>query len=480
MKLFNILLILCAGGTLCMIIPELNEIAYYSETFENFRNAKAQDGLGQQNIENLHLGRQKVLRGSKSLPYRYIIVFNEDITNRLIESHTQMIQKAQKVSVSKITEDDSFLRTVSASASPNPQFGGIDISFDINGLFRGYTGYFTDEVIEIVFQDPLVKFIEHESTVRISNSSRQEDAPWGLHRISHRERAKYGQDLEYLYEDAAGTGVTSYVLDTGIDTEHEDFEGRAKWGAVIPENDEASDLNGHGTHCAGIIGSRHFGVAKNTNILAVKVLRSNGEGTVSDVIKGIEYVAKNHIASSKKRGSKFKGSTANLSLGSSKSPAMEMAVNAAVDCGVHFAIAAGNEDEDACLSSPAGAEKSITVGASTFSDDRAFFSNWGTCVDVFAPGINIMSTYIGSRNATLSLSGTSMAAPHVAGILSYLLSLQPAQDSEFFYDTVSPQQLKEKILKFSTRGVLGDVNEETPNRLVYNGGGKKLDEFWRF
>lgn len=249
-------------------------------------------------------------------------------------------------------------------------------------------------------------------------------------------------------------------------------------GAVIPANDEASDLNGHGTHCAGIIGSKHFGVAKNTKIVAVKVLRSNGEGTVSDVIKGIEYVTKEHIESSKKKNKEFKGSTANLSLGSSKSLAMEMAVNAAVDSGVHFAIAAGNEDEDACLSSPAGAEKSITVGASTFSDDRAFFSNWGTCVDVFAPGINIMSTYIGSRNATLSLSGTSMASPHVAGILSYFLSLQPAPDSEFFNDAPSPQELKEKVLKFSTQGVLGDIGDDTPNKLIYNGGGKKLDGFW--
>lgn len=478
MKLSTVLLALCAGCSLCMFIPGFDGIVHFTESNEDFRNAKGQKGLGQQETGNCHLQEQKVIQKAESLPYRYIIAFREDSSLQCIESHKRMIQEMQKESVSKLAKNDAFLVTISTSAPSHLQFGGIDSFFDINGLFRGYTGYFTEEVIKRVLQDPIIKFIEQESTVKASNSSSQEEAPWGLHRISHREKAKYGQDLEYLYEDAAGRGVKSYVLDTGIDIDHEDFEGRAVWGAVIPDNDEASDLNGHGTHCAGIIGSRHFGVTKNTNLVAVKVLRSNGEGTVSDVIKGIEFVVQDHIDSSKKGGPKFKGSTANLSLGSSKSPAMEMAVDAAVESGVHFAIAAGNEDEDACLSSPAGAEKSITVGASTFSDDRAFFSDWGTCVDVFAPGVNILSTYIGSRNASLSLSGTSMAAPHVAGILSYFLSLQPSSDSDFFDGTVSPQQLKEKIINFSTQGVLGDVGEETPNRLIYNGGGKKLDNFW--
>ncbi|QHS76122.1 putative subtilisin-like protease YSP3 [Saccharomyces paradoxus] len=478
MKLSPILPILLASFSLCMIIPELDGIVRFIETIDGTRSARAGEGLVQQDAENFHIGEQHLAHKIEFLPYRYIIVFNEDILLQPIQSHMQMVQKEHSISVSKLTEDDVFWGMISSSASSESQVGGIDNSFDINGLFRGYTGYFTDEIIEMISQDPVVKFIEQESKVKISNSSLQEEAPWGLHRVSHREKAKYGQDLEYLYEDAAGKGVTSYVLDTGIDIEHEDFEGRAVWGAVIPGNDEASDLNGHGTHCAGIIGSKHFGVAKNTKMVAVKVLRSNGEGTVSDVIKGIEYVTKEHVESSKKKSKEFKGSTANLSLGSSKSLAMEMAVNAAADSGVHFAIAAGNEDEDACLSSPAGAEKSITVGASTFSDDRAFFSNWGTCVDVFAPGINIMSTYIGSRNATLSLSGTSMAAPHVAGILSYFLSLQPASDSEFFNNALSPQELKEKVLKFSTQGVLGDIGDDTPNMLIYNGGGKKLDDFW--
>ena len=470
MKFSTILPILWASCNLCMIIPEFDEIVRFTQITDDSRNTKSLKNLRQQYSGGFLMGGLDNTHKTELIPYRYIVVFNEDISIKSIESHRKMVQEAHSVSVSKLAEDDVFLEVVSSSIAPDLQLGGIDSSFDINGLFRGYAGYFTDEILNLVSQDPLIKFIEQESTVRLSNTSMQKDAPWGLHRISHREKAKYGQDLEYLYEDAAGRGVTSYVLDTGIDTEHEDFEGRAVWGAVIPGNDEASDLNGHGTHCAGIIGSKHYGVAKNTKLVAVKVLRSNGEGTVSDVIKGIEYVAREHIESSRKKSKEFKGSTANLSLGSSKSLAMEMAVDAAVDSGVHFAIAAGNENEDACLSSPAGAQKSITVGASTFSDDRAFFSNWGTCVDVFAPGINIMSTYIGSRNATLSLSGTSMAAPHVAGMLSYFLSLQPAPDSEYFDNALSPQELKEKVLKFSTHGVLGDIGDNTPNRLIYNGG----------
>merc|ERR1712169_23165 len=179
-------------------------------------------------------------------------------------------------------------------------------------------------------------------------------------------------------------------------------------------------------------------LTSKANVYAVKVLKSNGSGTMSDVVKGVEWAAEAHSSalSAAKKGKKkgFKGSVANMSLGGGKSRVLDLAVNAAVDAGLHFAVAAGNDNADACNYSPAAADKAITVGASPLADERAYFSNYGTCTDIFAPGYNILSTWIGSKYATNIISGTSMASPHICGLLAYFLSLQPANDSEIVND----------------------------------------------
>lgn len=224
-----------------------------------------------------------------------------------------------------------------------------------------------------------------------------------------------------------------YVIDTGVYIDHEEFEGRARWGKTIPKNDLDIDGNGHGTHCAGTIGSRRYGVAKSANITAVKVLGTNGSGTMGDVIAGVDWaagdakrLAKEAAAELKATGkTKHKGSVANMSLGGSKSPGLDDIVNRAVKSGLHFAVAAGNDNRDACDYSPAAAELAVTVGASTLTDERAYFSNYGKCVDVFAPGLNILSTWNSGPNAVNTISGTSMASPHTAGLLAYLLSIYP-------------------------------------------------------
>jgi len=198
-------------------------------------------------------------------------------------------------------------------------------------------------------------------------------------------------------------------------------------------NDFDEDNNGHGTHCAGTIASRKYGVAKSANVIAVKVLGSNGSGSMSDVIAGVLFatdsaVKKAALAAAEVKATgktKHKGSVANMSLGGGKSRALDETVNGAVDAGLHFAVAAGNDNRDACTFSPAAAEKAVTVGASTLGDERAYFSNFGPCVDVFAPGLNILSTWIGSDSAINTISGTSMASPHTAGLLAYLLSIYP-------------------------------------------------------
>merc|ERR1711881_815729 len=304
----------------------------------------------------------------------------------------------------------------------------------------------------------------------------EKNAPWGLARISHRKSLNFGTFNKYLYSADGGEGVDVYVIDTGTNIAHVDFEGRASWGKTIPANDADEDGNGHGTHCSGTVAGKKYGVAKKANVIAVKVLRSNGSGTMSDVVKGVEYAAESH--SSKMAAAKdgkhkgFKGSAANMSLGGGKSPILDQAVNAAVDAGIHFAVAAGNDNADSCNYSPAAAKNAVTVGASTLADERAYFSNYGTCNDIFAPGLNIQSTWIGSKYAVNTISGTSMASPHIAGLLAYLLSLQPAKDSAYAVADITPKKLKANLISIATEGALTDVPSNPQNILAWNGGGE--------
>lgn len=300
----------------------------------------------------------------------------------------------------------------------------------------------------------------------------EKNAPWGLARISHRDSLSFGTFNKYLFSEDGGEGVDVYVIDTGTNTAHVDFEGRAHWGKTIPANDEDEDGNGHGTHCSGTIAGKKYGVAKKANVYAVKVLKSNGSGTMSDVIKGVEWAALSHSEkvelAKKGKGKKgFKGSTANMSLGGGKTAALNLAVNAAVDLGLHFAVAAGNDNSDSCNYSPASAEKAVTVGASTLADERAYFSNYGKCNDIFAPGLNILSTWRGSKYATNTISGTSMASPHIAGLLAYFLSLQPSPESAFSVSSITPKQLKENIIAVATEGSLTDVPRGTKNVSIH-------------
>jgi cerevisin len=295
----------------------------------------------------------------------------------------------------------------------------------------------------------------------------EKNAPWGLARISHRDSLSFGTFNKYLYAEEGGEGVDAYVIDTGTNTKHVDFESRANWGKTIPEGDADEDGNGHGTHCSGTIAGKKYGVAKKANVYAVKVLRSNGSGTMSDVVKGVEWAAEAHIKKAKDAKSGkvkgFKGSVANMSLGGGSSRTLDLAVNAAVDAGIHFAVAAGNDNADACSYSPAAAEKAVTVGASTLADERAYFSNYGKCTDIFAPGLNILSTWIGSKYAVNTISGTSMASPHIAGLLAYYVSLQPSSDSAYAVDEITPKKLKEALITVATSGALTDIPSDTPN-----------------
>ena len=269
-------------------------------------------------------------------------------------------------------------------------------------------------------------------------------ASWGLDRIDSRS----GLDGVYTYPTSAGEGVTAYIIDTGINTQHNDFEGRATFGFDATGEGEF-DGNGHGSHVSGTIGGKSYGVAKKVNLVAVKVLSSSGSGSYAGVLKGIEWAWKD----SKKKSGK---SVANMSLGGGKSQAINDAVSAAVKNGLTLVVAAGNENQDACNVSPASTPEAITVGAVDKTDNLASFSNWGQCVDINAPGVGITSAWKGSVDATNTISGTSMASPHVAGVVA--LYFGEGSDVDFLVANASKDVVK---------GFTGK-KANTKNLYVYN------------
>jgi subtilisin family serine protease len=277
-------------------------------------------------------------------------------------------------------------------------------------------------------------------------SATQDDAPWGLARLSSQEPG----GTTYTYDDSAGEGTCAYIVDTGVDIEHEEFEGRATWGSNHVDQDN-TDGQGHGTHVAGTIGSKSYGVAKKTSLIAVKVLGSDGSGTNAGVIAGMEWVVKD--APSRDCA---KGSVVNMSLGGSFSQAVNDAAKAITDGGLFLAVAAGNDGANAGQSSPASETSACTVGASDETDTIADFSNFGKVVDVFAPGVGILSTFPGGKTETLD--GTSMASPHVAGLGAYFLGL--GQETA---------GLCEHIASVGLEGVISGVPNGTANVLINNG-----------
>ncbi|ORZ17300.1 peptidase S8/S53 domain-containing protein [Absidia repens] len=389
---------------------------------------------------------------TESVQDSFIVVLKNHLNERHLENHAAWI--TELVSQSQPYPHASWL-------DPSHSAHGINHIYDSASL-KGYAGKFSPNVIDQIRSSDDVLYVEQDSIVYANELQR--NAPWGLARISHRESLKFGTFSKYNYDaKTAGEGVKVYVIDTGINIDHVDLEGRASWGSTIPEGDPDEDGNGHGSHCAGTIAGKTYGVAKKAEPVAVKVLRSNGSGSMSDVVQGVEWAALAHTKAAedaKKAGKPFKGSVANMSLGGGKSRSLDLAVNGAVDIGLVFAVAAGNDNADACGYSPASAEKAITVGASTLTDERASFSNYGKCVDVFAPGVNIESIWKGSKYATNVISGTSMASPHVAGLAAYVLS----QEKE----GASPKEIKAKILALATKGALTDV-KGSPNLLINNG-----------
>ncbi|MFD9776840.1 S8 family peptidase [[Kitasatospora] papulosa] len=292
--------------------------------------------------------------------------------------------------------------------------------------------------------DPAVSKVVQNKKFHIDVT--QDNPPsWGLDRIDQAETAGDGA---YTYPDAAGGDVTAYVIDTGVRVTHKDFEGRATSGFDAVDNDEdADDGNGHGTHVAGTIAGAAHGVAKKAKIVAVRVLDDAGSGTTEQVVAGIDWVTANHEGLS----------VANMSLGGGADPALDAAVQKAIASGVTFAVAAGNESSDAGEGSPSRVPEAITVASSTEDDEQSSFSNFGSVVDIYAPGSDITSAWNDSDDATNTISGTSMATPHVVGAAAVYLGGHP---------DATPEEVAKALTDGATPDAISNATEGTANKLL--------------
>ncbi|WP_433314553.1 S8 family serine peptidase [Micromonospora sp. CA-269861] len=325
-------------------------------------------------------------------------------------------------------------KEVKATASALAAANGGSVRRVFSSALNGYSAAMNRRQAERLAADPAVSYVEQ---VQIASATGTQTNPpsWGLDRI---DQSGSKRDNSYTYP-TTGSGVTAYVVDTGIDIAHQDFGGRARYGwDAVDQDDVAQDCDGHGTHVAGTVGGTTFGVAKAVQLVAVRVLDCEGSGTSEQVLAGIDWVTANAV----------KPAVANMSLGfNSNNQAVNDAISRSIGTGITYAVASGNSMQDACNVSPASAPAAITVGATDKIDFRAWFSNYGSCVDTYAPGVSIVSAAAGSGDGTLSISGTSMASPHVAGAAALLLQANP---------NWRPQQVRDQIV---TSGVAGAVHD---------------------
>ncbi|MEU7047856.1 MULTISPECIES: S8 family peptidase [Streptomyces] len=323
------------------------------------------------------------------------------------------------------------------------EYGG-SVTRTFGSALNGYAATLSAAEAERLAADPAVATVEQNQRVGVTDTT-QSNAPWGLDRIDQTSLPLSGT---YTYPDSAGSGVTAYVIDTGVRITHQQISGRASYGYDAVDGDtNAADGNGHGTHVATTIAGSTYGVAKKAKIVAVRVLDNNGSGTTAGVIAGIDWVTRNHSGPS----------VANLSLGGGASATLDAAVRTSIASGVTYAVAAGNSNTNASSSSPARVTEAITVGATTSTDARASYSNYGSVLDIFAPGSSITAGWNTGDTATNTISGTSMATPHVAGAAAVYLA---------GHASATPAQVATALVNGATTGKVTGAGSGSPNRLL--------------
>ncbi len=352
---------------------------------------------------------------SRPIPGRYIVVFKTGATNPAIEA-VNLVRGA-----------------------------GGQLHYSYGSALKGFAASLPAAALQGLRNNPLVEYIEQDKTVSLHQSvSPQDQVTWGLDRIDQADRPL---DTQYNFT-STGAGVHAFILDTGIRPDHVEFTGRLAAGyTAIADGYGTKDCNGHGTHVAGTVGGTTWGVAKGVTLIPVRVLDCNGSGTFSGVIAGIDWMA----------NSTLRPAVANMSLGGEVSAALDAAVASATAKGVTMVVAAGNSNADACNASPAREPTAITVGATTAADARASYSNYGACVDIFAPGSSIQSAWNNTATAYDIISGTSMAAPHVAGVAALTLARDP---------TASPAAVASTLKSGATANRITAIGTGSPNLLL--------------
>lgn len=324
---------------------------------------------------------------------------------------------------------------------------GAKVLQSYDTVLKGFAIYLPDTAatafVEAMKKNPQVLSIENDTVMKI-DATTQSNPDWGLDRIDQKA-LPLNSAYSYLQ---TGSGTTAYIVDTGILSSHQQFSGRVLSGyTAISDGNGTTDCNGHGTHVAGTVGGSTYGVAKNVNLVPIRILGCDGSGASSNVIAGLDWILKNGK----------KPAVVNMSLGGDASTSLDSAVENLFNNGYVMVVAAGNSNTDACSASPARVSKALTVAATDSTDTRASYSNYGSCVDIFAPGSQINSSWIGSNTATKVLNGTSMATPHVAGVVAEMLQSTP---------TATPQTISTNLLNQASTNVVKNPSG-SPNRLLY-------------
>jgi len=363
--------------------------------------------------------------------------------------NTSIVKAKKKIPNAYIVVFENRLADVDTAADELSRAHFAKLKHVYKSALKGFAAEMTEKEAAKLAADPRVAYVEEDGEVSIDTT--QSGATWGLDRI---DQHNLPLDSSYTYNTTA-SNVHAYIVDTGILTSHSQFGGRATVGYdAIGDGRNGIDCNGHGTHVSGTVGGSTYGVAKGVALVAVRVLDCSGSGSNSGVIAGVNWVATNRI----------RPAVANMSLGGGVSQALDDAVTGAINAGVTFCVAAGNGDangnpQDACTTSPARAAAAITVSATDSTDTKASWANYGTCVDLFAPGVNITSSWYSSTTATNTISGTSMATPHVAGVAALYLANNTS---------ASPATVASAINSAATASVVKSGGSGSPNRLLYS------------